>query len=142
MSAAPAAAKPPGILGILRRLPRSLLLRCPHCDAFPLLRTKVEFHDTCGNCGYRFIVEDGDFWGGVVFSYTFAGISGMLCGLLLTVAGWFPWDTNVYISAGVALVTTVVSYPWAKAAWVHLLYLTRGQYADYAPPDPKDAAAR
>ena len=84
--------------------------------------------------GYTFQGETGDFWGGVVFSYAFAGILGMFTGAMLTVFGWLSIADRVYVSTGVGFVSILLCFPFAKSLWIHLLYNTRGKYDEYRPP--------
>ena len=78
-------------------------LRCPHCDIGPLTRRFYGAVRECPNCHYIYQKDEGDFWGGMVFSYVFAGVAGMTTGLLLTVAGWLSTADRVYLSAGVGV---------------------------------------
>ena len=119
---------------LLMMMLKSLRLRCPHCGSGALTRYFWVFHDDCGKCGYTFQGETGDFWGGVVFSYAFAGIVGMFTGAMLTVLGWLSIADRVYVSTGVGFVSILLCFPFAKSLWIHMLYYTRGKYDEYRPP--------
>ena len=123
------------MLRILYQLLFSFTLRCPHCRQERMLRLPYGFHHHCSNCKLVYQGDTGDFWGGVVISYTFAGLVGMGIGLVMTWMGGFGWETTIYTSALSGLASILVVFPFAKSLWIYLLYHTRGQYEDYRPPE-------
>jgi len=121
-------------MNVLYKVWKGLRLRCPHCAREGLMQSFLRFREVCGQCGYRYLPDDGDFWGQVVLAYTFGGIAGMMAGTALTVAGWGDLESRIYVSTFAVVVAVVASFPFAKALWIHFLYLTRGRYEEYAPP--------
>ncbi len=113
---------------------RSFRLRCPHCRRGRIFRNPYAAHRACGECGLVFQRDEGDFWGGMVFSYTFAAVIGLGTAGALLLARVEQWETLVYSSAFVALASILVHFPFAKSLWIHLLYATRGQLEEYRPP--------
>ena len=115
---------------------KSLSLRCPHCRANTLVRRWYAVQERCSDCGYVFHGEQGDFWGGVVISYTFGGLIGLLSAAGQIGFGWFEVETRVYVSVSLAVLGIVLLFPVAKSAWIHIMYATRGHYAEYKAPEP------
>lgn len=120
---------------ILFQLLYSFTLRCPHCRQEWMPRTLYGFHHQCSRCKLVYQGDSGDFWGGVVIGYAFAGLTGMVIGLVMTLIGGFGWETTVYTSSLSGLASILVFFPFAKSLWIHLLYHTRGQYEEYRPPE-------
>lgn len=116
------------------RLARSLRLRCPHCDRTPLAERLFDFREHCAHCGYRYLGEEGDFWGQVVLSYAVGGTVGIATGAWLTSQAGWSLAAAVYGAAAAAVLGVMASFPFCKALWIHLLYHTRGQYEEYRPP--------
>jgi hypothetical protein len=70
----------------------------------------------------------------MVFSYTFAGLVGLAtAGLLLRLTD-LDGEWIAYLSAGTALSSILVLFPFAKSMWVYLLQFTRGGDAEYRAP--------
>lgn len=124
---------------VLLTLPLAVTLRCPHCRQGRLFRKPYVIHERCPVCGLAFERDEGDFWGGMVFSYTFGGLAGLALAAVLVQLGWQDWETLAYLCAGAAVLTILLLFPVAKALWIWLLYLTRGGYEEYRPPDPGSA---
>jgi uncharacterized protein (DUF983 family) len=118
------------ILAILR----SLRLRCPNCHQGRLMKNWFVIHESCGVCGYEFLKETGDFWGGMVFSYTYAGFVALVTTGILVLADALTWGNRVYVAVICGVVAIVVLHPFTRANWVTVMFLTRGHYEDYRPP--------
>ena len=116
-------------------------LRCPNCRGESMLRNYYVFKPNCSKCTFKYLVDEGDFWGGVVYSYTFAGVSGLFVAYLLDTFSPLGWRTILYASAGAAIASILLFFPFAKSLWVYTLFLTRGQYEEYRvkkpPGDPE-----
>ena len=110
-------------------------LRCPHCRGTFMPRNYFTFKDKCTQCDFVFQGESGDFWGGMVFSYAFGGVTALVVAALILVFDWPPLSPEgiAYTVAFIALGAVVLSFPFAKSAWIYLLYHTRGQYEEYRP---------
>jgi uncharacterized protein (DUF983 family) len=121
---------------VLLQVLRSADLRCPHCRRGPIYRLPYVAHERCPVCGLAFQRDEGDFWGGVVFSYGYACIVGLAVAGLLFRLGVEHWETIAYAAAGAAVAAVLVVFPFAKAQWIALLYATRGHYEEYRPPGP------
>ena len=114
---------------------RSVDLRCPHCRRGRIFRNPWLAHERCPVCGLVFQRDEGDFWGGVVFTYTYAGIVSLGVAALLIRLGVQDWERIAYGAAGAAIAAVLAIFPFAKAQWIALLYATRGHYEEYRPPD-------
>ncbi|HKI99450.1 MAG TPA: DUF983 domain-containing protein [bacterium] len=121
---------------LLLRLPLSVTLRCPHCRQGRIFRKPYVINEECPVCRLAFQRDEGDFWGGVVFSYTAAGIVGLAVAALLMMLGVQNPEHIAYASAAAAVVTVLLVFPYAKSLWIWLLFFTRGQYEEYRPPQP------
>jgi uncharacterized protein (DUF983 family) len=108
------------MISFLYAILRSLGLRCPHCHRGRLMKNWFVVNETCGVCGYAFLKETGDFWGGMVFSYTYAGLVAMIVAGVLVAFEALSWSQRVYVAMACGVLSIVV--------------LTRGQYEDYRPP--------
>ena len=118
------------------RLLGGFTLRCPNCSGESMLRNYYVFKLNCSKCEFVYQMDEGDFWGGVVYSYTFAGVSGMVVASLLNAFSPFGWVTILYASAGAAVASILLFFPFAKSLWVYTLFLTRGQYEEYRAKKP------
>ena len=121
---------------ILFKLLSGLTLRCPNCGGESMLQNFYVFKPKCSKCHFQYHVDEGDFWGGVVYSYTFAGVSGMFVASLLNAFSPFGWRTILYASAGAAVASILLFFPFAKSLWVYTLFLTRGHYEEYRVKKP------
>jgi uncharacterized protein (DUF983 family) len=120
---------------VLWQVLRSADLRCPHCRRAGLYRRPYLAHERCPACGLVFQRDEGDFWGAVVFTYTYAGGVGLLLAALLFRLGVQRWETIAYAAAGATVLAALAAFPFAKAQWIALLYHTRGHYEEYRPPE-------
>lgn len=123
------------MLRLLRGMPHAFTLRCPHCGQGWIPHHYFALHERCASCGLAFQVDEGDFWGSMVFSYTFGGLAGLALAALAFVLDVGSIEARVYTVAFLALATVLASFPVSRSLWVHLLYLTRGHYEEYRPPE-------
>ena len=115
---------------------KSLRMRCPHCQQESITRYWYGIREKCGSCGYVYQGESGDFWGGVVISYAFGGVAGMLTGMVIVSLGLFETiEMRVYVSVFTGLGALVLLFPWSKSLWTHIMYATRGHYEEYRVQD-------
>ena len=121
------------IFGKVLRLLRFVTLRCPNCRGDFMPRNPYLFRTQCAQCGLIYQADEGDFWGSVVFSYTFAGVSGLTVAYVLHRLQWFGWETILYAAAGAAVASILLLFPFAKSAWIYTLFFTRGQYEEFRP---------
>ena len=96
--------------------------RCPACKEGTLFERGLSLREACLDCGLSFVGEDGAQYGGaVVISY---GVGGIVA--LLTLVVWLqfggPSRGTVWVVLGVAVVSVVASFRYAKAFWTWLLY--------------------
>lgn len=121
------------LIGLLR----SITLRCPHCHKGRLLKNWFVVNEKCSECGYVYLKEPGDFWGGMVFSYTYAGVSALAAAAFTIEMGWLTWGQRVYVAAIAGALGVVLFHPYSRAHWITIMYLTRGQYEDYRAPEKR-----
>ena len=85
-------------------------MKCPHCGVGPLTRNFLGSVEVCPECGYRFLGQTGDFWGGVVLTYVFDGGAGVVVSALLVMHQAMSTVAVTFVAAGV-----VVARVWAAA---------------------------
>ncbi len=117
------------LIGILR----SLSLRCPNCHEGRLMKNWFVVNTACSVCGYEYQKESGDFWGGMVFSYTYAGIVAMAVAGAMIGLDLLTWGQRVYAGVIGGAISIVLFHPFTRANWIAIMFLTRGQYEDYRP---------
>lgn len=117
------------ILGILR----SLDMRCPNCHQGQLMKNWFEVNPACPVCSYEFQKESGDFWGGMVFSYTYAAVAGLAAAGVLIALDALTWSQRVYVAVAFGVASILLLHPITRANWVALMFQTRGQYEEYRP---------
>lgn len=113
---------------------RSLGLRCPHCHQGRLMKNWFVVNESCSVCGYEFLKETGDFWGGMIFSYTYAGFVAMVTAGILVAFDALSWSNRVYVAMICGVISIVVLHPFTRANWVTVMFITRGHYDDYKAP--------
>lgn len=96
--------------------------RCPACRVGSLFERRLSMREVCPDCGLNLVGKDGAHYGGpVVISYGVGGIAA-----LLTLAIWLQFGGlgrgTVWVVLGVAIVSVVGSFRYAKAFWTWLLY--------------------
>ena len=119
---------------LLRFLLGSFSFRCPHCREGRLTRGLYGFNHHCEHCGYAYLPDDGDFWGGVVICYTFAGSIGIGAGGLLVSFADVSVQTLIYAATLTTVGAVLLLFPWSKSVYAYLLYYTRGHEEEYRPP--------
>jgi uncharacterized protein (DUF983 family) len=119
------------VLGLLR----SFGLRCPHCHVGKVMRHWFAINPKCSNCGYVFQAEPGDFWGGIVFAYTYAGVLAFGLAAILIHFELGSVEARVYVCALFIVVAVLAVHPWTRSNWITVMYLTRGQEKEYRPPE-------
>ncbi len=113
---------------------KGLGLRCPNCGVGPLTRNFLGSVELCSGCGYRFLGQTGDFWGGVVLTYTLAGTAAITASAFLIAHEVASTVAVTFISVGIVIVTALLTFPFCKAVWIHLVFQGRGHYEEYRPP--------
>lgn len=111
----------------------SMNLRCPHCRRGPVMKNWLEAHRACPRCGYEYLKESGDFWGGIVFSYTYAALAALAVGAVLIGFDLLTISQRVYASVLTGAAAILVLHPFTRANWIALMYVTRGHYEEYRP---------
>jgi uncharacterized protein (DUF983 family) len=106
----------------LAPLARGLAGSCPHCSGRGIFQGVAELAESCPNCGFSFVREEG-YWVGamtvlmamilVLFGTWFVG--GML-------ATWpnVPWTGLLIGGLAINGVVPFMAYGWSKAIWVGL----------------------
>ncbi len=105
---------------------RSMLgLKCPKCrsaDMFKPIKTfknLFEMHDNCPNCGQKFELEIGFYWGAMYIAY---GISSFFCLVSFVLAFWgFGWTEYQAFAFLVVIVMLLSPYTFrlARAIWLY-----------------------
>lgn len=97
------------------------------------MKNWFEVNPACPVCGYEFQKESGDFWGGMVFSYTYAAVAGLAAAGVLIALDALTWSQRVYVAVAFGVASILLLHPITRANWVALMYQTRGQYEEYRP---------
>ena len=99
--------------------------RCPRCHEGtifePLLSSKpLQMHPRCGVCDLEFDRESGYFVGAMYFSYTFGVATIVPIALLLLLVFHVSPAIVIAIAILQTLATMVVSFRYARVAWLYL----------------------
>lgn len=127
------------MLHVLIEILRSFGLRCPHCHQGKVMRNWFAVNPKCAVCGWVFQAEQGDFWGGMVFAYTYAGTLAFGLAGVLILYDLFSIETRVYISALFVAAMVIALNPWTRCNWIAVIHLIRSRDAEYRPADPPQA---
>jgi uncharacterized protein (DUF983 family) len=112
---------------------RSFALRCPHCHRGKVMRNWFALNQKCPACSYVFMAEQGDFWGGMVFAYTYSGALAFGLAAVLILNNLLSLEMRVYVTALFAASMVLVLHPFTRCNWITVLYLTRSREAEYRP---------
>lgn len=112
---------------------RSFSLRCPHCHQGKVMRHWFAVNAECSHCRYVFQAEQGDFWGGMIFAYTYGGVLAFGFAGLLIKFDLLSIEMRVYATALLIAVLIVALTPFTRSNWVTVMYLTRGRDQEYLP---------
>jgi uncharacterized protein (DUF983 family) len=129
------------MLHVIVALLRSFGLRCPHCHRGKVMRNWFAVHSRCSECDYVFQAEQGDFWGGMIFAYTYAGILAMGLAAALYAYDLFSMETRVYVTALFAAAMVLALHPWTRCNWIAVIYVTRSRDPSYLPAATRGAAS-
>ena len=115
-------------------LRRGLRRRCPHCGRGRLFVKWIELRERCAVCGLRYLRNQGDVWGFLVFVDRGCYLFPLLVAVYFGFFGGRVW-LSVAIFGLVALVF-VATTPHRYGLCVALDYLTRRRWPDPADPLP------
>ncbi|MFI5400594.1 MAG: DUF983 domain-containing protein, partial [SAR324 cluster bacterium] len=99
---------------VIVALLRSFGMRCPHCHRGKVMRNWFTVQARCSRCNYVFQAEQGDFWGGMIFAYTYAGFLAMGLAAALYAYDIFALETRVYVTALFAVAMVLALHPWTR----------------------------
>lgn len=122
------------MLHVILAILRSFGLRCPHCHQGKVMRHWFAVNPKCPKCGYVFQAEVGDFWGGMVFAYTYAGVLTFGLAAALIEFNLGSIEARAYICALFIVALVLFLHPWTRSNWIAVMYLTRGRDKTYLPP--------
>lgn len=102
--------------------------RCPQCREGKMfshpawqLHKATRMNETCPNCGFKFEVEPGFFWGAMYFSYAFGVAISVIFGIL---AWWLFNDPEVWLYMVVIFTPLLILSPLSmRYSRVLMLYL-------------------
>lgn len=107
---------------ILRRLGAIVRQRCPRCLEGRVFRGTIAMNDTCPQCGYVFLKEQGYFQGAMYLSY------GMGVLIMFALAGLFSLFTRLEVALAIAVPVFFVLVPvvwrYSRVLWLHANVLT------------------
>jgi uncharacterized protein (DUF983 family) len=118
---------------IIVELLRSFGQRCPHCHSGKVMRNWFAVNPKCAKCNYVFQAEQGDFWGGMIFSYTYSGVLAFGLAAVLYAFDILSMENRVYVTALFVAVMVLALHPWARCNWITVIYLTRSRDPVYLP---------
>jgi uncharacterized protein (DUF983 family) len=101
--------------------------KCPRCHEGDLWKTKRSYskgfsdmHERCSNCGLKYTIEQGFWYGAMYISYAFGVIITVTVVLTLTAVG----DYTVYQKTGVAVAFLIAFAPpvfrYSRNIWGNL----------------------
>ena len=120
---------------------RGFGLRCPHCGGGALFKHWIGFNEQCGQCGFKYYRDSGDFWGAVVGTYAMAGTMGISSAVVMIHYTDLHIQAITPLAALTTLAVILLIFPFNKSLWIHFLYLTRGFYEEYKPPEQQEPGA-
>ena len=118
---------------VIVELLRSFGLRCPHCHTGKVMQHWFAVNPKCATCGYVFQAEQGDFWGGMIFAYTYSGVLAFGLSAALYYFNLFTMENRVYVIALFVAAMVLVLHPWSRCNWITVIYLTRSRDPIYLP---------
>ncbi len=113
---------------------RGLLLQCPNCGGFTMVKGLLKIHDQCRICGLIFEHDDAFYLGASVVNYTFTALLALIPALVFVARGSWSIITAVVFASAVCLVFPVLFYWHSKSIWMALYYYS-------VPDDLVDAAS-
>ena len=125
------------MLHVIVEILRSFSLRCPHCHRGKVMRNWFAVNPECAHCSYVFQAEQGDFWGGMIFAYTYSGVLAFGFAAVLIAFNLLSVEMRVYATALVIAALVVLLNPFTRSNWVTVMYLTRGRDNEYLPKGTK-----
>lgn len=111
-----------------------LNMKCPKCqedDLFlhPLFKFKglLDMKEKCGNCGQKFELEPGFYWGSMYIAYGIS--SGIILGVFVVLKFLLGFTmTQSYIAVVILILIMIpLVFRLARSLWIHL-------YVKYDPP--------
>ncbi|MFD1143854.1 DUF983 domain-containing protein [Larkinella insperata] len=100
---------------------------CPRCRQGKIFKYSLynirrfdEMYEHCPNCGLRYEIEPGYFWGAMFVSYALSGGVALVAGFLIFYAlndpdGW----TYVLIICPLLVLITPVNFRLSRVLWLH-----------------------
>jgi len=114
---------------------RGFQKKCPHCGEGDIYRRWLKMHDSCSGCGLRFVVNQGDLFGPLLF---FDRVLFLVPFVTLFYFGlWHP-DVTMFILSG-GLMTFLLTYtmPHRNGASLAFDYLIRRANDDLTGAGPR-----
>lgn len=108
----------------------SLLLRCPRCHRGAMFRSWFTMRQACPACGLPFERASGEITGGMGFNIVFTLFLVIIAGAVIGFSS-VPLLPAFLVMGLVTVMFPIVFYPFSRALWVGLLYLT----GDNTEPD-------
>jgi uncharacterized protein (DUF983 family) len=111
------------MLRVLRAFADGLLLRCPRCHRGTMFSSFFRMRQTCPVCGLHFERASGEITGGMGVNIV------ATLGLVIVAAAVIGFSSVPLLPAFLAMaalvvVFPIVFYPFSRALWSALLYLT------------------
>jgi uncharacterized protein (DUF983 family) len=101
---------------------RALLLRCPSCGQFTLVRRPLAIHEQCRNCGLFFVHDDGFWLGAWHVNYFIASLLAIVPPMVGVATGAWSTPFAVGYAAVVATFFPILFYWHAYSLWIATYY--------------------
>ncbi len=101
--------------------------KCPKCHKGDLythpatnLPKAFNMHTHCQNCGQRYVLEPGFYWGAMYVAYALSSGFLMVTFAILFFLIDLNWQPAFYISVGLLLLLYVFIFRLARSIWINI----------------------
>lgn len=90
---------------------------------YPLSRISkfIQMHETCPNCGFRFEIEPGFFFGAMYISYAVSvALFAVIGFIIFQITNDPPFWSYTLVMPGVVILLTPVTFRFSRVLFLHL----------------------
>ena len=102
--------------------------KCPQCGEGALYQRWLKLHTHCAKCGLRYLANEGDLWGTLLFVDRVLFIIPLI--VLIYFRVWHPDFTLFLICGALLLVVTIFTMPHRNGISLAIDYLVRRNSGD------------
>lgn len=104
--------------GFLRRIVRSLRLRCPRCGKGKLFTTWIRMHERCGECELDFRREPGFYLGSIYINYGLTAMAITITYVIAMATGHGQSRTLFWGSLAFCVLFPLWFFRYARSLWL------------------------